>query len=89
MREARWRLQDAKTQFSQVVEAALQGNPQHVTRRGHEAVVVLSAASYRALQDDARSSAPGLIAHLLAIPKSHEPITKEKTRRIALRDVDV
>ncbi len=30
MRGSQWRLQDAKTQFSQVVEAALQGEPQHI-----------------------------------------------------------
>ena len=48
MHSSQWRLQDAKTQFSQVVEAALQGEPQHVTRRGREAVVVLSEANYRA-----------------------------------------
>ena len=29
MHSSQWRLQDAKTQFSQVVEAALQGEPQH------------------------------------------------------------
>ena len=73
MHKAQWRLQDAKTQFSQVVEAALHGEPQHVTRRGRDAVVVLSEASYRALRDSARSGAPGFIAHLLAIPKRDAP----------------
>ena len=85
MHSSQWRLQDAKTQFSQVVEAALQGEPQHVTRRGREAVVVLSDANYRALREGARASAPSFIAHLLAIPKSdeleHEPLS------VTLRDV--
>lgn len=85
MHSSQWRLQDAKTQFSQVVEAALQGEPQHVTRRGREAVVVLSEANYRALREGARASAPSFIAHLLAIPKSdefeHEPLS------VTLRDV--
>lgn len=87
MRGSQWRLQDAKTQFSQVVDAALQGEPQHVTRRGQEAVVVLSEANYRALREAARASAPGFVAHLLAIPKDGGP--PAEPRRIALRDMDL
>ena len=33
-----WKLQDAKNQFSAVVDAAIAGEPQHVTRRGKPAV---------------------------------------------------
>lgn len=69
MHKSPWRLQDAKAQFSQVVEAALQGEPQHVTRHGREAVVVLSEAIYRSLQESARAAAPDFVAHLLNIPK--------------------
>ena len=87
MEKPQWRLQDAKAQFSQVVEAALQGEPQHVTRRGREAVVVLSAASYRALRESARAGAPGFAAHLLAIPKG-DSATSERPA-IALRDIDL
>ena len=85
MQGSQWRLQDAKTQFSQVVDAALQGEPQHVTRSGREAVVVLSEASYRALRQSARASAPGFVAHLLAIPKDQGPTAEPP--RIVLRDV--
>lgn len=87
MQGSQWRLQDAKTQFSQVVDAALQGEPQHVTRRGRAAVVVLSEANYRALRENARASAPGFVAHLLAIPKDERP--HAEPRRIALRDIDL
>ena len=87
MQGSRWKLQDAKTQFSQVVDAALQGEPQHVTRNGREAVVVLSEASYRSLRENARAGAPGFVAHLLAIPKEDGHDTKR--RRIALRDIDL
>lgn len=87
MHNSQWRLQDAKTQFSQVVEAALQGEPQHVTRRGREAVLVLSEASYRALREGARASAPSFVEHLLAIPKNDEP--DAKPRRVALGDVEL
>jgi antitoxin Phd len=39
MHTASWRLQEAKNQFSKVVDAALHGEPQRVTRRGRDAVV--------------------------------------------------
>lgn len=87
MHGSQWRLQDAKTQFSRVVDAALQGEPQHVTRRGRAAVVVLSEANYRALRESARASAPGFVAHLLAIPKDDAP--PARAARIALRDFDL
>ena len=87
MPKAQWRLQDAKTQFSQVVEAALHGEPQHVTRRGRDAVVVLSEASYRALRDSARSAAPGFIAHLLAIPKGGDAFPG-KRENVKLRELE-
>ena len=85
MPKAQWRLQDAKTQFSQVVDAALHGEPQHVTRRGRDAVVVLSEASYRALRKSARSGAPGFVAHLLAIPKGDD--VPDESSGIKLREV--
>ena len=87
MRKSQWQLQDAKAQFSQVVEAALQGEPQHVTRRGREAVVVLSEESYRALRKGSRASAGGFVAHLLAVPKEGD--FAHMTSRIALRDIDL
>lgn len=87
MRKTQWQLQDAKAQFSQVVEAALQGEPQHVTRRGREAVVVLSEESYRALRKGRRASGGGFVAHLLAVPK--EGGSAPVPSRIALRDIDL
>lgn len=86
MHGSQWRLQDAKTQFSQVVDAALQGGPQHVTRRGREAVVVLSEANYCALREGARASSPGFVAYLLAIPK--DDARHVEPSRVALRDID-
>lgn len=67
-----WRLQDAKSQFSTLVEQALRGVPQHVTRRGKQAVVVLSEQDFAALQRRAADSTgkpASLISHLLAMPK--------------------
>lgn len=69
MSASHWRLQDAKAQFSQVVEAALRGEPQHITRRGRQAVVVLSEQAFEALQRSAHAAAPGFVAHLLSMPR--------------------
>ena len=44
-----WKLQDAKSQFSKVVENALKEGPQYVTRRGEEAVVIVSTQKYESL----------------------------------------
>ncbi len=76
MRSSQWQLQDAKTQFSQVVDAALRGEPQHITRNGKRAVVVLSEQEFKSLRHSAQAAAPGFIAHLLAIPREKMPGTR-------------
>lgn len=63
--KAVWKLQDAKSQFSKVVEDALTIGPQHVTRRGVEAVVVISHKEYEKLI----SSKLGFKDFLLSCPK--------------------
>ena len=42
----RWRLQDAKARFSEVVKRAREHGPQRVTLHGKDAVVIVSAESY-------------------------------------------
>jgi len=69
MNTVSWRLQDAKNQFSKVVDAALHGEPQHVTRRGRDAVVVVAAADYARMLRHERADSPGFVAHLLAMPQ--------------------
>lgn len=86
MSASEWRLQDAKTQFSQVVEAALRGEPQHITRRGRKAVVVLSEQAFEALRQHARDGDSGFVAHLLAMPKDDMAVERIPT---ALRDIDL
>lgn len=51
----RWKLEDAKNQFSRLVQAALDEGPQLVTRRGEEAVVVLSFKQFRKLAERRRN----------------------------------
>ena len=63
-----WQLQDAKNRFSDVVDAALSGFPQRVTRRGKPAVVVLPVDEYERLCQLERAQAPTLAGfRLLAV----------------------
>ena len=75
---AQWALQDAKNRFSAVVDAALAGEPQHVTRRGKPAVVVLSVKDYNLLRNKPYGNAPSFIEHLLAIPKGGDELEFER-----------
>lgn len=47
---SRWRLQDAKARFSELVRLAHSAGPQHVTLHGRDAVVVVDAAEFQRLQ---------------------------------------
>ena len=67
-----WPLQDAKNRFSAVVDAALAGDPQQVTRRGKPAVVVLAVAEYERLRHMEKAAAPSFADLLLAIPQDDE-----------------
>jgi len=48
----RWRLQDAKARFSELVRLAHSNGPQHVTLHGRDAVVVIDAAEFERLQGE-------------------------------------
>ena len=64
-----WSLQDAKNRFSAVVNAALEDEPQTVTRRGTPAVVVVAVEDYQRLCRAEEAARPNFVEHLLAIPK--------------------
>ena len=78
-----WQLQEAKSRFSEVVDLSLRDGPQMVTRRGQEAVVVMSAVEYRRMT----GSTPSLLTTLLNAPRG-EPLeltrSSEPIRDIAL-----
>lgn len=48
----RWRLQDAKARFSELVRLANSNGPQHVTLHGRDAVVVVDADEFHRLQGE-------------------------------------
>lgn len=60
-----WQLQDAKNQFSKLVQQARNEGPQTVTLRGERAAVVLSASDYDALL----AGRPSLVDDLLSGPE--------------------
>ena len=64
-----WPVQDAKNRFSALVDAALAGAPQRVTRRGRPAVVVLAVDEYERLCHLEKTNAPTLAGLLLEIPQ--------------------
>ncbi|BAC90322.1 gsr2381 [Gloeobacter violaceus PCC 7421] len=47
--QSTWQLQEAKNQFSKVVDLAVTVGPQIVTRHGEPVAVILSVAQYRKL----------------------------------------
>jgi len=50
-----WTLTEAKAKFSNIVDRALRGEPQHVLRNGREEVVILEATRYAASLKPQRS----------------------------------
>ena len=50
-----WQVQEAKQRFSEVLRAAEAGDPQIVTRHGHEVAVVIDIFEYRRLRGEAVS----------------------------------
>jgi len=79
-----WKLQDAKAKFSQVVDDALKIGPQYVTRRGREAVVVLSVKEYEKIT----SKKPTLKEFLLNCPKMDNNFKFERQKDYS-RDIEL
>jgi antitoxin Phd len=69
----RWKLEDAKARFSEVVRRAGTAGPQLVTIRGKEAAVILAPEEYR---------------RMLPKPKDHVSLTRF-LREISLAEIEV
>lgn len=78
-----WSVQDAKNQFSAVVEAAKRA-PQTVTKHGKPAVVVVNADDYERLRHAERARAPNFKDHLLSMPQDDGTFERVK---VTFRDV--
>ena len=55
-----------------MVNAALAGEPQRVTRRGKPAVIVIAVEEYERLRNGEPDDTPTFVEHLLDIPKDGE-----------------
>ena len=84
---AEWSIQDARNRFSEVVNAALAGEPQTVTRRGVPTVVMLAVDDYERLRQAEKAGVPTFIEHLLNIPKDGSEDLFDRLP-LKLRDVE-
>lgn len=80
----RWLLQDAKARFSELVRRVRSEGPQHVTVRGRDEVVIVSAEEFARLKGDRTGEA--LIAVLQASPYRDVDIEPARVRS-PVRDV--
>ena len=84
MKDNTWQLQEAKSKFSRVVDAAMQKSPQIVTRHGLKAVVIMSYDEYAKMNHPKQ----GLVDFLRSSPLGGIEIdttrSKESPRNIEL-----
>ncbi len=64
-----WQLQEAKNRLSALVDAAVSGEPQKVTRRGKPAVVIIASEDYERLRRLEKASLPAFNDLLLEMPQ--------------------
>jgi antitoxin Phd len=81
----RWKLEDAKARFSEVVRLAQSEGPQRVSVRGKDAVVVISAETMERLSP-ADPRRPSLVAFLEDLHLDGLDLTRALDRG---RDVDL
>lgn len=64
----KWQLHEAKNKLSNIVDTVMQGTPQCITKRGEEAVVVISMKYYEQLTKQKLD----FKEYLLSIPKTDD-----------------
>ncbi|MGA2547873.1 MAG: type II toxin-antitoxin system Phd/YefM family antitoxin [Rectinemataceae bacterium] len=79
-----WSLQDAKNRFSELVERVRNEGPQHVTRNGKDAVVVVSAEEWQSIRDRSSTLADFFLSSPL--PNSGLEVVRDGS---TLRSVDL
>ena len=86
--QTQWPIQNAKNQFSKVVDIALQGTPQVVTRRGVPVVVVVAADQYNLLTQKEQAD-NGFARFLMSMPtRSEDANAGDERLALELRGVD-
>lgn len=69
MTNPNWSLREAESRFGAVVDAAVAGEPQLVTRDGKPAVVVVAAETFERLKRLERTDRPSFADLLLSMPQ--------------------
>ena len=87
---ASWALHDAKARLSEVIDRALSEGPQHVTRHGRRAVVIVAAEDWERRQQATNGEPRMSFADfLLSAPQAPDGFDFELTpSNIRPRDVD-
>lgn len=70
------------------MDAASQGDPQFVSRRGRPAVVVVSAEKYEKMLLQERLNAPDFARFLLSMPAAEVAEDGREDNGLCLREVD-
>ena len=83
-----WTLEEARDRLEKVVEAALAGAPQMVSRDGKVAVV-LSTQEYERLLADRRAQNRAFVEHLLSFPQLPEGEDDFVMERLPSRTRDI
>lgn len=87
-----WQLQEAKNKFSEVVNLAVSGKPQLVTRHGKPVAVVISAEDYEKSHTHPDGQPKkNFVEFLLSIPRVLEDDDMELFERVKggkLREID-
>ncbi len=79
-----WQLQEAKTKFSQLVDLAMKGDTQVVTKRGVEAVAIISIDMLNKLKRD--KNAQSLVSTLMSGPKHELDLSRSQE---PIRDIEL
>jgi antitoxin Phd len=74
----RWKLEDAKARFSELVRSANSGGPQRVTVRGRDRAVVISAEEYDRLK--AAPKRLPLVAFMEGLPLADLDLARAEDR---------
>jgi antitoxin Phd len=85
MAQRRWKLEDAKARFSELVRRAENEGPQAVTVRGREAAVLISARDYERLRPPPADRRP-LVEFLQSLHLDGLDLSREPDRG---RDVEL
>ncbi len=84
MKLTKWKLQDAKNKFSEVIRKASDEGPQVVTKHGKESVIVLSIKDFKKLKQSKTTLVEFFRNSPLTTVKLDTERDKSKSREIAL-----